>query len=292
MTTRLLVPTDGSDPATAALEHAIDIAADQDGTIQVVYVADTKEPSLTRLGGDVVDVLEQEGDEIANEAAALAEDSGVSVTTDVVQGDPRTVLTEYATGDEFDFIVMGAHGRRGIGDYVLGSVTDCVVNRSEIPVLTVRAAEDATRAYPYDDVLVPTDGSDHATAALELGTTVAERHGATLHLLSVVDELPEVIDTESTELSSQLEENVQELLDDAESTAKRAGVENVTTAVTAGSVSREITSYAEAEGIDLVVMGTHGHTGLDRHLLGSFTDRVIRTSPVPVLTTRRGDELE
>ncbi|MDF9747065.1 universal stress protein [Natrinema salsiterrestre] len=292
MTTRLLVPTDGSNPATAALKHAIDIAADQDGTIQLVYVADTKEPSLTRLGGDVVDVLEQEGDEVVDEAAALAEDRSVSVTTDVVQGDPRTVLTQYATGDAFDLIVMGAHGRRGIGEYVLGSVTDCVVNRSEIPVLTVRAAEDATRAYPYDDVLVPTDGSDHATAALELGTTVAERHGATLHLLSVVDELPEVIETESTRLSSQLEENVQELLDDAQSTAKRAGVENVTTTVTAGSVSREITSYAEAEGIDLVVMGTHGHTGLDRHLLGSFTDRVIRTSPVPVLTTRRGDELE
>ncbi len=155
--------------------------------------------------------------------------------------------------------------------------------------MTVRAAEDATWTYPYTDVLVPTDGSDHAGAALELASTVAERHDATLHLLSVVDELPEVFDAGSTPLPEQLEENVQAVLDEAKATAKRAGVVDIRTTIRAGSVPREITSYADTEGINLVVMGTHGHTGLDRHLLGSFTERVIRTSPVPVLTTREAE---
>lgn len=291
MTTRLLVPTDGSDPARAALEHALDIAADREAAIQLLYVADTKEPSLTQLGTDVVDVLEGEGDEILDAAAALAEDRGVSVETELLQGDPRTAIVDYAT-DEFDLVVMGAHGRRGIGEYVLGSTTDCVVNRSEIPVLTVRSAEAARRDYPYGDVLVPTDGSDHASVALEQAASIAARHDATLHLLSVVDELPEVIDAGSTQLPSQLEENVQAVLDKAETTAREAGVNEIETTITAGSVPREITSYVDDKGVDLVVMGTHGHTGLDRHLLGSFTERVIRTSPVPVLTTRRADELE
>ncbi|SEP99198.1 universal stress protein [Natrinema salaciae] len=290
MISRILVPTDGSDPARAALEHALDVATNYGATVQLLYVADTKTPSLTRLGGDVVDVLEREGDEIIADAAALAEDRGVDVATEVVQGDPRTVITDAATGERFDLVVMGAHGRRGIGEYVLGSTTDCVVNRSEVPVLTVRSAADATQRYPYTDILVPTDGSDHATVALDAAASIAARHGATLHLLSVVDELPEVIDAASTDLSEQLEENVQEVLDEAEATARRAGVDDVTTTIATGSVSREITSYADAEGIDLVVMGTHGHSDLDRHLLGSFTERVIRTSPVPVLTTRRADE--
>lgn len=291
MFSRILVPTDGSDPATAALEHALDIAADQGATIQLLHVADTKEPSLTRLGDEVVDVLEREGNDIISAAAERADERGVSVETAVVQGDPRTVIVESATGDEFDLVVMGAHGRRGIGEYVLGSTTDCVVNRSEVPVLTVRSADDATRVYPYGDVLVPTDGSDHATVAVDEAASIAQRHGATLHLLSVVDELPEVVDPESTDLADQLEENVQEILDEAEATARRAGVDDVTTTIRAGSVARGITSYADEEGIDLVVMGTHGHTGLDRHLLGSFTERVIRTSPVPVFTTRRAEEM-
>jgi nucleotide-binding universal stress UspA family protein len=292
MPTRILVPTDGSDPATAALEHALDVAADRGATVHLLHVADTKEPSLTRLGTDVVDVLEREGTEIISEAADLAADRGVSVSRHVVQGDPPEVIVESATADEFEFVAMGAHGRRGLGDYVLGSVTDYVVNRAAVPVLTVRAADDATHPYPYADVLVPTDGSDHATAALERGSEVAARHGARLHLLSVVDELPEVLDAESIQLSDQLEENVQEVLDEAEATARRAGVDDVRTTVATGSVPREVTSYAESEGIDLVVMGTHGHTGLDRHLLGSFTERVIRTSPVPVLTTRRTADAE
>ncbi len=107
MISQILVPMDGSDPATAALEHALDIAADREATIQLLYVADTKEPSLTRLGTDVIDVLEREGDEILDDAAALAADRGVSVVTNVVQGDPRTVIADHATADEFDLVVMG-----------------------------------------------------------------------------------------------------------------------------------------------------------------------------------------
>ncbi|WP_254523746.1 universal stress protein [Natrinema caseinilyticum] len=289
MSTRILVPIDGSDPANAALEHALAIAAERGATVHLLNVADTNQPSLTRLGGDVVDVLEQEGAEIVSDAVEMAERRGVSVLTDVVQGDPRSVIVEYASTDEFDFVVMGAHGRRGLGEYVLGSTTDYVVNRSEVPVLTVRSADDATPTYPYTDILVPTDGSDHATEALELAAAFAEQTGARLHLLSVVDEIPEVIDAGTAELPAQLEENVQDVLDEARAAAEGTGIEDVTTTLETGSMPREVTAYADSEGIDLVVMGTHGHTGLDRHLLGSFTERVIRTSSVPVLTTRRGE---
>lgn len=328
MSTRILVPTDGSDSATAALEHALEVAVDRDATVYVLNVADTKTPSLTRLGTHVIDTLEREGEEIVSDAADLAADRGASVSTHVVQGDPREVIVEFATagvsdsqsddsGDAepvssvvseprsdgsdddrsessvgFDLIVMGVHGRRGLSEYLLGSVTDYVVNRSEIPVLTVRAADDATQTFPYANVLVPTDGSDHATAAVELGARVADRHGATLHLLSVMDELPEVPGSETARLPEQLEENLHAVLDEEAATARQAGADDVTTAIETGSVPREVLAYADAEGIDLIVMGTHGRTGIDRHLLGSFTERVIRTSPVPVLTTRRSAEMD
>ncbi|MFA9416798.1 universal stress protein [Natrinema sp. HArc-T2] len=290
MSPHVLVPVDGSDPATAALEHTLDIARERDATVHLLHVADTNQPSLTRLGTEVVDVLEEEGEGIVSEAATLAEERGVSVVTDVVQGDPRPTIVDYASDGTFEFVAMGAHGRRGLGEYVLGSVTDHVVNHSPVPVMTVRAADGATPTYPYTDVLVPTDGSSHATAALDLASMVAERTGATLHLLSIVDELPEVGDAESTQLSEQLEENVQTVLDEAAATATQAGVDDVTTTIATGSMPQEVTNYADGEGIDLVVMGTHGHTGLDRHLLGSFTERVIRTSPVPVLTTRADEQ--
>ncbi|MFC4987912.1 universal stress protein [Saliphagus infecundisoli] len=285
----ILVPTDGSEPADAALEHAIDIAADTGATVHALYVADTNEPSLVRVGAEVEDVLEEEGQEVIEAARARAAGRGVDVDDRVIQGQPRNVILEYAATEGVSMVVMGAHGRDGIGEYLLGSTTERVANACEVPVLTVRTGEGTRRTYPYEAVLVPTDGSEHARAALELGAAVAARHGASLHLLSIVDELPETIDAGTVALSEDVERTYEEHLGEAAEIAREAGVEDVVTAVESGSVPREVVAYAE-DGIDLVAMGTHGRSGLDRYLLGSFTDRVVRTSPAPVLTTRVREE--
>lgn len=285
----ILVPTDGSEPADAALEHAVDIAADTDATVHVLYVANTNEPSLVRLGTDVEDVLAEEGEEVVGAAVDRASERGVHVRDRVIRGEPRDAILEYAATEDVSMAVMGAHGHHGVGEYLLGNTTERVANACEVPVLTVRAGEDVRRTYPYEAVLVPTDGSEHARAALELGAGVAAQTGASLHLLFVVDELSETIDPGSVDLPEDVERNCEQRLEEAAAVAREAGVEDVVTAIESGTVPREIVAYAE-EGIDLVAMGTHGRSGLDRYLLGSFTDRVIRTSPVPVLTTRVREE--
>ncbi|MFC4541321.1 universal stress protein [Halosolutus amylolyticus] len=283
----LLVPVDGSESSIAALDHALDVAADHGATVQLLYVADTNKPSLVRYEGNVVDVLEEEGEEILSDARDRAKERGVPVVDDVVQGQPRSAIVDAAAEGPVDLVVMGTHGHRGLKEYVLGSVAEGVVNESEPPVLAVRT-EDATR-YPYENVLVPTDGSDHARTALRYGAEIAARHDATLHLLSVVDEPTLGLAVGSTPTADRLEEQAREVLEEATSVATNAGVDDVETAIEFGSVSREITSVADAADVDLVVMGTHGRTGLDQHLLGSVTERVLRTAPVPVLTTNSAD---
>ncbi|WP_247003836.1 universal stress protein [Halosolutus gelatinilyticus] len=261
----------------------LEIADEWDATISLLYVADTNESSQTRLGTEVVDVLEQEGEEIVSNARERVAERGVSVTTDIVQGIPHEAIVQYAATHDADLVVMGTHGRDGLERYVLGSVAERVVNRATIPVLTVRAADDVTTNYPYTAVLVPTVGSDHAMAALQRGADVANRNNATVHLLSVLEEPILGLGNDR----SDRDERVRELLEEATSTVQNAGVDDVVTAVKSGSVPREIASYADSEGIDLIVMGTHGRTGIDQHLLGSITERVLRTASVPVLTTNR-----
>jgi nucleotide-binding universal stress UspA family protein len=283
----ILVPTDGSESADAALDHAVAIASDHDATVHLLYVANTNEPSLVQYDGNVIDVLEQKGETILSDARERAEQRGVPVVDDVVQGDPGPVIVNTAANDIVDLVVMGAHGRRTLGEYILGGVTEHVVNSSESLVLTVRSAEDVTPSYPYGDVLVPTDGSDHAMAALELGAEIANHHDATLQVLTIIDEPTLSVVLESTPTRDQLEEHAREVLEEAETIATNAGVRDVVTMVEFGSIPREIQAVAEAEGINLIVMGTHGRTGLNQHLLGSITERVLRTAPTPVLTTRR-----
>jgi nucleotide-binding universal stress UspA family protein len=142
----------------------------------------------------------------------------------------------------------------------------------------------------YDTILVPTDGSEGSTRVVEHAVKLATVHGATVHALYVVNSgtfagLP--MESSWEGLDEMLREDAATATAEVERVAEESGVP-VHSCVIEGSPSREIVEYAEREGCDLVVMGTHGRGGLDRLLLGSVAEKVIRASNVPVLTVRVG----
>lgn len=293
MNDTVLFPTDGSDAASEVLNHVLDVAEIHGATLHVLNVADTARDSVTRIGRDVVDVLEQEGEQIVREAADRAEARDVPVVAEVHQGRPYSTIVEYAEQHAIDLIVMPTHGRTGLERLLLGSVTERVIRRSDVPVLTIRPDDDAEVHYPYRNVLVPTDGSECATAALTVGADLVNTHEATLHLLSVVDVMSLGVDVYSEMQADLLEEHADEVIDEAVRLAEDAAVESVTSAVEYGSsVHREVLSYVEEHDVDVVVIGTHGRTGFDRYLLGSVTEQLVRTSPVPVMTVRTPETSE
>lgn len=138
----ILVPTDGSDAATRALDHALDIAGQYDARIHALYVVDANAYSTLEAGTDVViSALEEEGNEAIEAVADRAAAAGVETATEVTTGTVHRTIIEYADDHGIDLIVMGTHGRRGLDRYLLGSVTEKVVRASDVPVLTIRAAE-------------------------------------------------------------------------------------------------------------------------------------------------------
>lgn len=285
---RILVPTDGSETVDQVIDAALDIAVHHDATVHLLYVADTNRPSHTSAEAGLDDVLEDEGDQIVDEAAERVRQRGLDVVPAVQQGNPAPTIVEYADESGIDLVVMPTHGRTGVTRLVLGSITERVVRASEVPVLAIRP--EATVRFPFDRVLVPTDGSDVADSALQTGIEVARAYDASLHLLNVVDtgslgpDIGSYIDVDRLEARSRT------ILDDAVDTATAAGVRDVEHAVEYGTPDGQIERYVEDHDIDLVVMGTHGLTGLDRYLLGSTTEKVLRTAPIPVLTVHGPDE--
>jgi len=141
----------------------------------------------------------------------------------------------------------------------------------------------------YEDILFPTDGSDGADEALSHALELVKTHDSTIHVLSVVDSTylgsaaAEATTIES--LQARTEQVVDETVD--EITAHGA---DVVAERRMGDPYEEIIDYAETEGVDMIVMGTHGRSGLDRFLLGSVTEKVVRTADAPVLTVRLSDE--
>lgn len=139
----------------------------------------------------------------------------------------------------------------------------------------------------YNDILVPTDGSTGARQALEHAITLATEQNATVHVVYVVN--PSYTAAEGMEyLLEALEEEGERTVESALDLSADSDVP-MTTKVLRGTPYRKILEYAADHEIDLIVMGTQGRTGLDRFLLGSTTEKVVRTSEIPVLTVRRSD---
>jgi nucleotide-binding universal stress UspA family protein len=141
----------------------------------------------------------------------------------------------------------------------------------------------------YEHVLLPTDGSEAASNAADEAFEVAINNDATLHVLFVVDETTGPLNVRGSDTQfDQLEADGEAIVQDLTERAEQTGVETVTGSVLQGTPYQTILDYAE-ENCDLVVMGTHGRSGLDRHLLGSVTEKVVRRSNVSVLTVRMAD---
>jgi nucleotide-binding universal stress UspA family protein len=284
---QILFPTDGSDGAAFAFDHVVALAARHDATVHIVNVADATQNGILQIRGDDVEALEREGDRIVRQAAEQAHRRGVDTVTEVLRGEPYREIVDYAERHGLDLVVMPTHGRRGLERFLLGSTSERVVRRAEVPVLTVRPDDDARVTHPYRDVLVPTDGSDCANQALAIGVDIAEAEDAALHLLSAIAITALGVDVRTDVQMALLEESAHELLDESATFADDAGVEAAAKTVEYGpSIHQAILTYIDEHDIDLVVAGTHGRTGFDRYVLGSVTEYLVRTSPIPVLTVR------
>ncbi|WP_058996118.1 universal stress protein [Haloarcula sp. CBA1127] len=280
---RILVPTDGSPGSERAFEVAATLASTHDATVHVLSVVDEHGPT---------DDWDYDGDSPAEafieSQADHVDTEGLSVTAAVREGVVHDAVLDYGDENDIDLIIMGTHGRTGVRRFLLGSVTEKVVRLADVPVLSVKAdAEPGTVS--FDDILLPTDGSSGAEAAIEPAGALASATDATVHLVSVVDTRSLGVDVGSSVIVDELESVATDAVENTSDRLSEMGVETVETAIAHGVPYRTILDAIEEADADLVVIGTHGRTGIDRYLLGSVAEKLVRTSPVPVMTVRASD---
>ncbi len=144
---KILVPTDGSDVAEYAIDHAIDLATQYGAEVHALYVADTDAIAYS-LGAEQVDRIRQgqfaEMTELREKAEAAtgyvaekADDAGISCVEHHAGGQPHSMIADYAEDHGVDLIVMGSHGRAGVRRALLGSVTERTLRSTHVPVLVV-----------------------------------------------------------------------------------------------------------------------------------------------------------
>ena len=289
MFTTILVPTDGSAGADVSIDHALELGQTYGATMHALYVVDTgAEP--TGLAGDDRDALyapsERAGREATIQITDQAEAHDLQAAREVREGVPHRTILEYADEQAVDMIVMGTHGRTGADRARLGSTTERVLALADVPVLSVRATDDGdtpAASGPYDRIVIPTDGSDAAERAAESALEIAEKYDADVHTVYVVDTTTYDLEDSPRSIIGLLKEGGQNATETIAEMARDRDLK-ATTEVRRGVPAEELLEYVSSVDVDLIAMGTRGRAIGSGRLLGSTTARVVRRSPVPVLT--------
>ncbi|MBX0297817.1 universal stress protein [Haloarcula nitratireducens] len=282
---RILIPTDGSDVAEAAAEAAIAFAGRFEADLHIIHVLEVGElpPGFEDEGADE---FASRGKEAVSRVAEMATNADVDVTTAILENGAsihRAILT-YASDHGVDCIVMGTYGRTGLDRFVLGSVAEQTLREAPVPVMTVH--EDTVVDPDFSAVLVPTDGSACAQAAADHAIELALATDAALHIVHVVDLGVVWDEVNAGVVLDALEEAGKQALQTIIDQADESGVATSESSVLSGAPHSAIVEYADERDVDCVVMGSHGRTGIDRYLLGSVTERVVRLTDVPVLALK------
>jgi nucleotide-binding universal stress UspA family protein len=290
---KILFPTDFSDTSSAALGHALMLAHRFDAVLTMLHAAAPNETAKDLRFPEVDPATDEFEDTLAEQLAQIvgAEPSRKIRLERVVHRNPDPVeeICSFSTSNNIDLIIMGTHGRTGLRHLLSSSVTEHVVRSANCPVMTVKACKQPAEAAPYFDILVPVDFSPYSQKALRYGRTLAHAFEANLHLLHVLDQPIHPAhyglgDDVLIRLNPEVQRRSQEEL---ERLVSQLGAEvRCQTHVREGRAYSEIVRFVQEEECDLVVMGTHGLSGLEHFLLGGTTEKVMRHALCPVLAVK------
>lgn len=290
---RILAATDSSEASWDAVRAAIRMAADSKAELAVAHVVPGRleSPLTSRRGAefDASPLLELE-QRVRTQLSARIEElaGGQDVTLFIEAGEPYAEIIRRAEAFNADLVVLGSHGHSALERALLGSVAERVVRYAHGPVLVHR------KCRGQGTVIAATDLSDPSLPAVRVGASQARERGAQLVLLHVVDVSMEAYAAAAGGLLGAIgalppaglqEERRQALTETLKTALERENVPGEVL-VLEGSPALTIVRAAEEANAELVVVGTHGRTGLARIALGSVAERVIGGAPCPVLAVR------
>jgi nucleotide-binding universal stress UspA family protein len=267
---KLLVATDRSAFSEAAVNEAINFAKKCSSRLYVFSVIEAN-PEYETIGADFFEKEEEEARRHLDAIKQRADREGLVCETALREGeDPYRQIVDEAAGKKVDMIIIGRHGRTGLLKLLMGKVAANVIGHAPCKVLVVPKAA----KIGYQKMLMATDGSEHSLEAASEAIGIVKRTGSAILVVSAA----------GSELGlEEAKNNVTQIVEMAE----KEGTKIEETLTPVGKPHDVIVEIAGGRGVDLIVMGTYGKTGVKQLLMGSTTEKVIGSADCAVLVARR-----
>lgn len=279
---KVLVPVDGSESSFHALRQAFQFSSVEKSWITVVCVAPDYEGDLDTLatGGDLLAKMRQPCERALVKARDIAAQAGYTIKTVLEEGEPSSRIIDIADRHNRELIIMGRRGLSNLARAFVGSVTQRVIGQSHGDVVVVPNGV----ALAWTKILVATDGSPCSRAAVERAVRFARAYDGEVAVVSVVD-VPTELYGDAPDLVEELTRKAKGYADDAAQVVHERGVA-ATTHVAEGAPHEVIPELARTLGAQVIVVGSHGRTGMGRLLMGSVAEKIIGFASCPVLVAR------
>ncbi len=287
---KILVPLDGSELAERALATAQQLALVTAAELVLLRIVP---PLFLSVDPLVFDQMSQQGEDEAMAYLRRVQDTQLPANLRVhlvtQTGPVAGLILQYAQNHACDLIIMSSHGRSGASRWVYGSVADKVLRGACCNVLIIRAQIEET-PFTHQRILVPLDGSQLAESALEPALVLAQALPAELVLLRVVNPAHLTLETTTMRQQSDYLENHDREETEAYMQQIQASLTGqpvvIHTDIVKGSTAETIIDYAAAHRFDLIVMSSHGRSGIQRWVYGSITEKVLRGANCATMVIR------
>ena len=278
---KILVAVDGSESGKNALRQAFRLATDEKCWITVTSVVPPYEGEIETLGvKDIKAALRKPCEDALAEVEKTAKTERMLVKTVCEEGEIHERIVDLADAENCNVIVMGRRGFSRIERALVGSVTARVIGHTQRDVLVV--PEGATVG--WKKIVFATDGSRYSGKATESAISFAKSYGGALSVVSVVD-IPSEFNAEAPQVVESMVRKAKEYVYNVKKQAEAAGV-TCEAFVGEADAYKAITNLAKEQDASMIVVGSHGRTGLRRLLMGSVTEKVIGYAPCPVLVVK------
>lgn len=269
---RIAVPTDFSDTANVAIDHAVDIAKRFDAELFLLHVLETGayQGIFAPSKKTEYDELENAQQKLQEEAHLLERKTGLNVSQEVVSGRIYEEIVNATTERKTDLIVMGTHGVSGWAEFFVGSNAFKVVTQSPCPVLSIQG--NASKA-ECENIILPIDGTPETRQKVRFAAAMAKKFGSTIHIASLISD-------DDSNVRFEFEKKVAQIVEYLD----REEISHTETVLSGSNLATMTMNFAESKHGNLIVMMTEQESNLTGFLMGPFAQQVVNHSKIPVLS--------